>query len=112
MGYAPMTFPPTDTCVSLAAKQGVLFENAISTSSWTLPAHASLLTGRYQFENGLEKVQSMPVFGSDPSSLGFPTLGEALARRGYRTGAFSANRTFFTRDLARIRRPRHSTTSA
>ena len=33
------------------------------------------------------------------SPHGLPTLGEALMQKGYRTGAFSANRTFFTRDL-------------
>ena len=30
---------------------------------------------------------------------GFATLGEALQQKGYRTGAFSANRTYFSRDL-------------
>src|ERR1700680_908557 len=30
---------------------------------------------------------------------GFPTLGETLERRGHPTGAFSANRTYFSRDL-------------
>jgi arylsulfatase A-like enzyme len=30
---------------------------------------------------------------------GYPTLGEALQRRGYRTGAFSANRNFFTSNV-------------
>lgn len=91
---------PTSPNIDAVAKQGVLFENAISTSSWTFPSHASILTGRYQFEHGMEKIQPMSVFGPDAFSLGgFPTIGEALARRGYRTGAFSANRTFFTRDL-------------
>jgi len=92
---------PTSPNIDHVATQGILFENAISSSSWTFPSHASLLTGRYPFEHGMEKIRPMPIFGnSDAFSLGgFPTLGEALIRRGYRTGAFSANRTFFTRDL-------------
>jgi arylsulfatase A-like enzyme len=35
----------------------------------------------------------------DKGMGGFPALGEALERKGYRTGAFSANRTYFSRDL-------------
>ena len=42
-GYARSTTPNLDR----VAEQGVLFENAISTCSWSLPSHVSLLTGRY-----------------------------------------------------------------
>ncbi len=95
-GYARPTSPTLDRM----AQEGVLFENAVSTSSWTLPSHVSLLTGRYQFEHGIENVGPMPVFGSSAPGLGvYPTLGEALQRQGYRTGAFSANRIYFSRDL-------------
>ncbi len=69
------------------AGQGVLFEFGISTSSWTLPAHASLLTGRFPFEHGAE------LHAYDGR---FPTLGEVLETRGYRTAAFSANTFYFT----------------
>lgn len=81
-GYPRPTTPNLD---QLAA-QGVLFENAFSTSSWTLPAHASLLTGRFPFEHGAE------VHAYDGR---YPTLSEAFAARGYRTGAFSANTYYF-----------------
>jgi arylsulfatase A-like enzyme len=95
-GYARPTSPNIDRL----ATQGVLFENAISASSWTFPSHASLLTGRYQYEHGMDKIGQMPVLRSQAfSPNGLPTLGEALMQQGYRTGAFSANRTFFTRDL-------------
>lgn len=94
-GYARPTSPNLDRL----AQQGVLFENALSTCSWSYPSHVSLLTGRYEFEHGLGKIGRMPLFGSGPGMGGYPTLGEALEQRGYRTGAFSANRTFFTRDL-------------
>ena len=40
-GYARPTSPALD---ALAAR-GVVFENAYTPSSWTLPAHVSLLTG-------------------------------------------------------------------
>ena len=40
-GYSRKTSPRIDAL----AQQGVLFERALSTTSWTLPAHASMLTG-------------------------------------------------------------------
>ncbi|MBZ5704023.1 MAG: sulfatase [Acidobacteriia bacterium] len=95
-GYARPTSPNIDRM----AQQGVLFENAFSTCSWSFPSHVSLLTGRYQFEHGIENMLPIPVFGSGGPNLGgYPTIGEALERRGYRTGAFSANRAWFSRDL-------------
>jgi arylsulfatase A-like enzyme len=82
------------------AQQGVLFENSISTTSRSLPSHVSLLTGRYQFEHGVGNVQPEPWLGWGGKGLdGFPTLGEALQQKGNRTGAFSANRTYFTASL-------------
>lgn len=95
-GYSRPTTPNLDHL----AQQGVSFENAISTCSWSLPSHVSLLTGRYQFEHGVGAVQPEPWTGWGSRGLGgFPTLGEALQEKGYRTGAFSANRTYFSRDL-------------
>ena len=95
-GYSRPTTPNLDRI----AQQGILFENAISTSSWSLPSHVSLVTGRYLFEHGIGNVQPEPWFGWKSTSLGgFATLGEALQQKGYRTGAFSANRTYFSRDL-------------
>jgi arylsulfatase A-like enzyme len=91
---------PTTSNLDRLAQQGVRFENAISACSWSLPSHVSLLTGLYQFEHGVGSVQPEPWLGWGDKGLGgFPTLGEALERRGYRTGAFSANRTYFSRDL-------------
>ena len=40
-GYAQATSPHLDRLAS----EGVLFEDATSTTSWTLPAHISMLTG-------------------------------------------------------------------
>ena len=92
-GYARPTSPAMDR----VAKQGTLFENAVAPCSWSLPSHASLLTGRYPLEHGLDNVQPMPWLGWGSTAMnGFPTLGEALQQRGYRTAAFSANRVYFT----------------
>jgi arylsulfatase A-like enzyme len=95
-GYQRSTTPEIDAL----AKQGTLFENAISTCSWSLPSHVSLLTGRYVFEHGVGNVERMPLFGPSGRNFnGFPTLGEELERDGYRTGAFSANRVYFSHSL-------------
>jgi arylsulfatase A-like enzyme len=95
-GYSRPTSPNFDRL----AQQGVRFENAISPCSWSLPSHVSLLTGLYQFEHGVGSVQPEPWLGWGNKGMGgFPALGEALEHNGYRTGAFSANRTYFSRDL-------------
>jgi arylsulfatase A-like enzyme len=84
-GYARATSP----FLTGIARQGVLFEDAVSTSSWTLPAHQSLLTGRYPHEHGPLREQ--------PLNENYPTLAQVLDKRGYRTAAFSANNDFFCR---------------
>jgi arylsulfatase A-like enzyme len=83
-GYAR---PTTPRLAALAA-EGVRFDGCFSTSSWTLPAHASLLTGRLPYEHGA-------LLG--PLDGALPVLPELLAARGWRTGAVSANLCFFHR---------------
>jgi len=96
LGYHRKTSPNFDRF----AREGVLFENAVSTCSYSLPSHVSLLTGRYEFQHHMGNVKPMSWFGSDDASMGgFSTLGEILQKAGYRTAAFSANRTYFSHDL-------------
>lgn len=66
---------------------GTRFENAWSTSHWTVPAHASLFTGKYASEVGVY---------TDATTLDCddPTLAEQLCEDGYTTRAFSANVNF------------------
>jgi arylsulfatase len=63
---------------------GLRFERARSTANWTVPAHASLFTGRYPGELGVHAKQT---------SLDCPetTLAETLTDAGYTTRAYSAN---------------------
>jgi arylsulfatase A-like enzyme len=81
---------PTSPNLERIAQQGVLFENAFATSSWTLPSHVSLLTGRYPHEHGGE---------TGRYEGRYPIIAEVLRNRGYRTGAFSANMFFFCRPM-------------
>jgi arylsulfatase A-like enzyme len=91
---------PTTPTIDRMAREGALFENAVATCSWSLPSHVSLLTGRYEFEHGIDNVKPQPWLSLLNPRLGpYPTLGEVLGQRGYRTGGFSANRVYFSRDL-------------
>ena len=44
---------PTSPSIDRFAAAGLLFENAISQSSWTMPAHASMMTGLLPEEHEL-----------------------------------------------------------
>jgi arylsulfatase A-like enzyme len=85
-GYTRDTSP----YLTQLAQQGVLFQNAISPSSWTLPSHASMLTGLYPHDTHVET-------DKDILSGSLPNLGDAMKKRGYRTAAFSANYYLFCR---------------
>jgi arylsulfatase len=63
---------------------GRRFERAYTTANWTVPAHASLFTGRYGSEVG---VHAKHLYCDCPE----PTLAERLSEAGYTTRAFSAN---------------------
>jgi arylsulfatase A-like enzyme len=77
-GYPRKTTPNIDRL----AEEGVLFENAFAGASWTLPSHATIMTGQ-------------PVHvhraGGQPLDSRFPTLAEYFSARGYATAAFIAN---------------------
>jgi len=84
-GYERTTSPNID---ALAA-EGVLFENAVSPSSWTLPAHATLLSGVSPYRHGA--VTSATRIRDD-----VPLLAELLQARGFHTVAF-VNAPFVSR---------------
>lgn len=64
------------------AEQAVVFENAVTTVPLTLPAHASILTGRTPPGHGIRNNAS---FVLEPR---IETLAEVLSSRGYTTAAF------------------------
>jgi hypothetical protein len=94
-GYPRRTSPNLDAW----AKKGIVFDNAISHSPWTLPSHASLFTSLYPSQHqaishsaqgwaaregdsnkGLEEHGRLPG--------GFETLAERLQKDGYITAGF------------------------
>src|SRR5262245_1997474 len=48
-GYAR----PTSPCIDRFAAEAIIYENAISPATWTLPAHASLFTGKFVSSHGV-----------------------------------------------------------
>lgn len=64
------------------AREGVLFEQAMTTAPLTLPAHASMFTGKFPPEHG---VRDNGGFYLAPEQT---TLAEMLQARGFRTGGF------------------------
>lgn len=75
-GYGRDTSPMMDSW----ARRGVLFENASSTTAWTLPGHMSMLTGRSLLGHGV--VSDDRMLTADVA-----TLAETFQEAGYRTGA-------------------------
>jgi arylsulfatase A-like enzyme len=76
-GYARDTSPVIDRL----AREGVRFAAAVSTTSWTLPAHAALFTGMYDSAHGL-------VDNGLSLADGHRTLAEELSAHGYETAGF------------------------
>lgn len=74
--YSRETSPHIDAL----AQGGVLFENAVSTTTWTLPGHASMLTGLTPFRHG---AREDGVRIRDDA----PLVAELLKRRGFSTAA-------------------------
>jgi len=74
-GYSRNTTPSIDAF----AEDGVVFETAVSTSSWTLPTHMSMLTGLPPSIHGATKTRMLHE--------SVPYLPVLLAESGYRVDA-------------------------
>lgn len=89
-GYTEGTTPKLDAWAAGAR----VWDNAWTDAPWTLPAHASMFTGKSQREHGARSV------GRDDPRKGAPlgeanvTIAERLQTAGYRTVAVAANPAF------------------
>jgi arylsulfatase A-like enzyme len=77
--------PPPMPFVQSLRPESAVFPRAASVSPWTVPSHATLLTGLYPWEHGAHAKRSLVM---DP---GLPRLPDRLRRAGYRTLLLSAN---------------------
>lgn len=80
-GYDQNITPNLDALV----ERGMLFRNAISTGSWTVPAHASMFTGKLPGEHAAHARSKQLVADSKQ------TLAGRLSTIGYETVGVSAN---------------------
>ena len=76
----------TSTTLKELADRGIRFDSARAASSWTLPSHATMFTGRWPHE--LSASWLSPLDGAQR------TLAEFLGDRGYATAGFVGN-TFY-----------------
>lgn len=93
-GYQKKTTPNLD----MLSRESLLCTNAYSTSSWTLPSHASIMTGLYPLQHGAHfSVNSNEIslfhlpFSINILSDNFTTLAEIMSRQGYNTAGVVAS---------------------
>ena len=80
----------TSTTLVELAERGIRFDSAQAASSWTLPSHATMFTGRWMHE--------LSVGWLTPLDETHPTLAEFLGARGYATAGFVANTMYCASD--------------
>ena len=74
---------PTTPNLKRWAERGIRFDGARATAPWTLPSHASMLTGYWPHQLSADVSHALDAAK--------PTLAEALGDQGYATGGFVAN---------------------
>lgn len=80
-GYKTRTGAQTSEQVDRVAAEGVLFENAVSTTTWTLPSHHALMSGLPDLAHGVLS----DGYGPTRSRV---QLAQLLADAGYATAGF------------------------
>ena len=89
----------TSPFLTTIAHDGVVFENAYATSSWTAPATASIFTGLYPFQHGVVAgrmaVRELQKSGLPLRLNRIPrkaeTIAEVMKSAGYSTWAITQN---------------------
>lgn len=79
-GYERVTTPHLDAW----AKDAIVFENAFTQSSWTLPVGVSLFTSLYPYSHGVTDRYENNVLSEN-----IKTFPEILRENGYATAAFT-----------------------
>ena len=75
---------PTSPILDRFATEGVLFEQVIAPANWTLPSHATMLTGFPPCVHGKHS-----VIEGGPLPPGITPLAEILRREGYVSAGFT-----------------------
>lgn len=74
----------TTTNLDVLAKESLVFDNAFSHASWTLPESISIYTGLYPYQHGV-----MGRRDGSKLSKNTPTLIDFFNNNGYKTAAFT-----------------------
>jgi arylsulfatase A-like enzyme len=87
---------PTSPVLDRLASSGALFEQAQSTSNWTVPSVASIMSGRLPKRHGAVVPGLVKHLGKAPKapneiSADVPLLAEILRDAGFATALFSGN---------------------
>lgn len=77
-GYTGVRTPQLDRL----ARRGLVFEQCVTASPFTLPAHCTIMTGLYPTYHGVR------INGNTALAEKHDTMAKALSRRGYDCGAF------------------------
>ena len=73
-------------------EDSVVFPNAVSPASWTLPAHGSIFTGKYPSKSGIhENLNDIADFSYLMDSYEGKTMSEVFSQNGYNTYSYSQN---------------------
>ena len=86
-GYKRETSPNLDQF----AKSAILYKKAFSTSSWTIPSHASIFTSLLPSAHGATVDTSDETKRKKPLANTHLTLTEVLRKAGYATAAFTGD---------------------
>jgi arylsulfatase A-like enzyme len=79
-GYGRSTTPRLDAL----GREGIVFDDAVSVSSWTLPAHLSMLTA-------VEPAAHGGIDGHHGFNQAVPTIAQTLLREGFVTHAITSH---------------------
>lgn len=101
-GYSRATTPRIDAL----AREGVVFDRTMSACCWTLPSHASMLTGLYPAfhslqDDGVKLPDDVPTMAEKLRATGYHTL--AVVSHVYVSSQFDLDRGFDEFDDSLIR---------
>ncbi len=86
---------PTTPVIDELGKRGVIYENTLAPSDWTVPSVASLFTSLPPELHGAGETgdlrETRPGEPPRQAAKGLATLAESARAQGYRTGLFSSN---------------------
>jgi len=93
---------PTSPSLDRLAKDSIVYTHAYATSSWTLPTHASMFTGKFPSAHGANYDPEGPLnlgdgigaqygaYRARPIAADEVTLAQLLTEHGYETGGIIA----------------------